>query len=687
MKYMKKLVSTLKHKIKVRHVIGLVILTLLFILGSYIVYVNEITPRIKAAYTQDVVPLDKKNSKIRLQQGEKIVQKFVFPKDQMIAVGVGLYATTEDNKGTLELKVYDDTTNELLKTAEYDTSQMIDMSKPEVDDYEYFNANMGTILSGNQGRNMRLELEVRSLSSKSKIYMYVNPNTKGKYETATITGVEQTKQVSAVVRAYCYQFAYWDTFWKLGNAVVYLTLFFSYIGLVVIKGKLHLIFLIAGGGLAICYTFLLPPLAVPDELVHITTAYYYSNSLLGIQEPDAKSIYIRQTDLEALSNLRTTPTLKEYDYFMWNVLRAPKSTQLITYDKTQESKNWILYIPTIIGITLARILGVNGATLLYMGRAFAVMAYLAILYFAIKKMPIVKGAFFLLAISPIVIQQCCSYSYDALPIALSMLFVAELFSLLYTKKKMSKTDYILLFFMVFFLASSKGGVYIPECLLIFLIPKDRFIKENGKKKFGMLMVFAMLLGFFINTIPYLMLVFGFSKEVTATQLYANNLHPYTISDVLLHPLRTLYILVNTLLKYADYYFEGIFGGPLGWLNIAISPAWTYLLAFLMFLGIIPVKNESIYMEKKQRIAICSALLVTTAMIVASMFVSWTSNQSTTVSGLQGRYFTPIFFLFLFTFRGKLIKLERNIDYVIAFLGIALNIVIINNILSSIQTVM
>lgn len=687
MNYIIEKLNILKNKIKIRHIVGLIILTVLFAFGSYVVYVNEITPRIKAAYTQDSIPSDKDNSKIRLQQGEKIVQNFVFPNNQMIAVGVGLYSTSEDNKGTIELKIYDNTTNELLGTADYDTSQMIDMSKPEVDDYEYFNVNMGTILSGNEGRKMRLELEVQSLSSKSKVYMYVNANKKGKYDNATITGAEQSKNVSAVVRAYCYQFAYWDTFWKLGNIVVYLTLLGSYIGLVVIKGKLHHIFLIAGGGLAICYTFLLPPLAVPDELVHITTAYYYSNSLLGIKEPDADSIYIRQTDLEALSNLRTTPTLKEYDYFMWNVLRAPKSTQLITYDKTQESKNWILYIPTIIGITLARILGVNGATLLYMGRAFAVMAYLAILYFAIKKMPIVKGAFFLLAISPIVIQQCCSYSYDALPISLSMLFVAELFSLLYTKRAMNKSDYILLFFIIFLLASSKGGVYIPECLLIFLIPKDRFAKANGKKKFGLLMVLAILLGFFINTIPYLMLVFGFSKEVTETQKYANNLHTYTISDVLFHPLRTIYILVNTLLKYADYYFEGIFGGPLGWLNITISPAWTYLLAFMMFLGIIPTKNESIYIEKKQRIAILCAILVTTAMIVASMFVSWTPNQSTTVSGLQGRYFTPIFFFLLFALRGKLMKLEHNIDYTIAFFGIALNIVIINNILSSIQTVM
>jgi len=682
---MKNLIYTFRKNLNIKTILGFLLMTALFALGSFVVYKNEIYPRMVAAYTQDAISADDEKTKIPLVQGETVTQTFTFPKDQMIAVGVELYSTSYHSKGTFELSAYDNKTNELLGTAEFDASKLADMTKPEIPDQEYFNINMGRMLIGNKGREMRVEFHVKSLSSASKVFLYANQDKK--YDAATITGASVDKPTSIVVRSYCYQYGYWLWFWQLGCVVVYLTLFLSYIGVVLLQAKLHKIFLIAGTGLAICYTFLIPPLSVPDELVHITTAYYYSNGLLGIKEPNANSIYIRQTDLEALSHLQTTPNLKEYDYFMWNVLRKPGATKLVSYNQTQQSKNWILYIPTILGITVARLLGTNGATLLYFGRAFAVFAYLAVMYFSIKRMPIVKGAFFIFALSPIVMQQCCSYSYDSLPISLSFLFIAELFALLYSEEKVKKKNYIILFLLVFFIASSKGGVYIPECLLVLLIPKDKFIEEKGKKKFMVVMMGAIILGFAINTIPYLLLVFGISKDVTATQNYSNSLNCYTVSDVLLHPIHTMYVLMNTILKYLDYYFEGMFAGPLGWLNIAISPAWAYAMAFLMYLGIIPVKNEPLYINKKQRIATLSAILVTVAMIVASMFVSWTSRGNTTVSGIQGRYFTPIFFFLLFVLRSKFIKIERNIDLVLAFLGIALNVVILNNILSSIQTVM
>ena len=107
----------------------------------------------------------------------------------------------------------------------------------------------------------------------------------------------------------------------------------------------------------------------------------------------------------------------------------------------------------------------------------------------------------------------------------------------------------------------------------------------------------------------------------------------------------------------------------------------------MLLGVTAAKNEPEYITKKQRIWIALALLATVAMVTAAMFVSWTGKGSTTVSGIQGRYFTPLLFYFFFLFRGKFIKIEHNIDNAIIYSGIALNVIVISNILSSTQTVM
>lgn len=204
-------------------------------------------------------------------------------------------------------------------------------------------------------------------------------------------------------------------------------------------------------------------------------------------------------------------------------------------------------------------------------------------------------------------------------------------------------------------------------------------------RIGFLVV--MILGFLINSIPYLMMVLGITEATTELQQYSNSLNCYTVSDVLFNPGNTVRVLITTFLQYIDFYFEGSFAGPLGWLNIGINPMWAYLMAGLMLLGVTAVKDEPEYITKKQRVWIALALLATVAMVTAAMFVSWTGKGSTTVSGIQGRYFTPLLFYFFFLFRGKFIKIAHNVDNAIMYFGIALNVIVISNILSSTQTVM
>ena len=490
------------------------------------------------------------------------------------------------------------------------------------------------------------------------------------------------------MRGYCYHYGYWAEFFKWGTNVIYFMLAGCYIPIMVFRAKPHQIFVIAGTCMALCYAFLLPPGTVPDEIGHIETTYYYSNKLLGIEEPDAESIYVRKTDQEAIGKLQTTPTLKEYNYFILNITHRSDDTKLVKIDATKGSDNWLLYAPAILGVTAGRLIGLNGITTLYAGRFFMMFVYLIFAFFAIKRVPVGKAAMFIIVLSPMFIQQSCSYSYDAMPIELTTLFVAELFAVLYEDRKMRKRDIIILSALAFVIASCKAGTYIPECLLLFLIPKEKYesekqCRENADRFF----LVVMILGFLINSIPYLMMVLGITEATTELQQYSNSLNCYTVSDVLFNPGNTVRVLITTFLQYIDFYFEGSFAGPLGWLNIGINPMWGYLMAGLMLLGVTAVKDEPEYITKKQRVWIALALLATVAMVTAAMFVSWTGKGSTTISGIQGRYFTPILFYFFFLFRGKFIKIAHNVDNAIMYFGIALNVIVISNILSSTQTVM
>ena len=682
---MNKLLQKVKENLNLKVILGFVVMTVIFMVGRSVVYVNEIEPRREDVYTADVISGDKKGTMLPLKEGMTVTQTFVYPEDQMMAVGVELYSDAYKNKGEFSMKVYDMETNELLGEDTFDASQLTDMRAAAIDDVSYFNVGTPNDISGNENRYMRIEFSVVSLSEKSSVYLYATGNTK--YNQAQVTGADTEDPLNIVVRGYCYHYGYWAEFFKWGTNVIYFMLAGCYILIMVFRAKPHQIFVIAGTCMALCYAFLLPPGTVPDEIGHIETTYYYSNKLLGIEEPDAESIYVRKTDQEAIGKLQTTPTLKEYNYFILNITHRSDDTKLVKIDATKGSDNWLLYAPAILGVTAGRLIGLNGITTLYAGRFFMMFVYLIFAFFAIKRVPVGKAAMFIIVLSPMFIQQSCSYSYDAMPIELTTLFVAELFSVLYEDRKMRKRDIIILSALAFVIASCKAGTYIPECLLLFLIPKEKYESEKQCRRMRIGFLVVMILGFLINSIPYLMMVLGITEATTELQQYSNSLNCYTVSDVLFNPGNTVRVLITTFLQYIDFYFEGSFAGPLGWLNIGINPMWGYLMAGLMLLGVTAVKDEPEYITKKQRVGIALALFATVAMVTAAMFVSWTGKGSTTISGIQGRYFTPILFYFFFLFRGKFIKIAHNVDNAIMYFGIALNVIVISNILSSTQTVM
>lgn len=682
---MNKLLQKVKENLNLKVILGFVVMTVIFMVGRSVVYVNEIEPRREDVYTADVISGDKKGTMLPLKEGMTVTQTFVYPEDQMMAVGVELYSDAYKNKGEFSMKVYDMETNELLGEDTFDASQLTDMRAAAIDDVSYFNVGTPNDISGNENRYMRIEFTVVSLSEKSSVYLFANADES--FDAAQITGTDTEEPLSIVVRGYCYHYGYWAEFFKWGTNVIYFMLAGCYILIMVFRAKPHQIFVIAGTCMALCYAFLLPPGAVPDEIGHIETTYYYSNKLLGIEEPDAESIYVRKTDQEAIGKLQTTPTLKEYNYFILNITHRSDDTKLVKIDATKGSDNWLLYAPAILGVTAGRLIGLNGITTLYAGRFFMMFVYLIVAFFAIKRVPVGKAAMFIVVLSPMFIQQSCSYSYDAMPIELTTLFVAELFSVLYEDRKIRKRDIIILSALAFVIASCKAGTYIPECLLLFLIPKEKYESEKQCRRMRIGFLVVMILGFLINSIPYLMMVLGITEATTELQQYSNSLNCYTVSDVLFNPGNTVRVLITTFLQYIDFYFEGSFAGPLGWLNIGINPMWAYLMAGLMLLGVTAAKDEPEYITKKQRVWIALALLATVAMVTAAMFVSWTGKGSTTVSGIQGRYFTPLLFYFFFLFRGKFIKIAHNVDNAIMYFGIALNVIVISNILSSTQTVM
>lgn len=165
---MNKLLQKVKENLNLKVILGFVVMTVIFMVGRSVVYVNEIEPRREDVYTADVISGDKKGTMLPLKEGMTVTQTFVYPEDQMMAVGVELYSDAYKNKGEFSMKVYDMETNELLGEDTFDASQLTDMRAAAIDDVSYFNVGTPNDISGNENRYMRIEFSVVSLSEKSQ---------------------------------------------------------------------------------------------------------------------------------------------------------------------------------------------------------------------------------------------------------------------------------------------------------------------------------------------------------------------------------------------------------------------------------------------------------------------------------------------------------------------------------------
>ena len=690
---MKTLYQKIRMNFKRRCLIQLLIMTACFAVGCFVCYVNEIEPRKHDVYTVDPIEKTEETDRYPLTEGETITQDFTYTNNQMIAVGPMLYSDTDENAGRIHMALYDADTGELLGESDKDLSEIENMEKnlPTAEDIAYAVVGMPTIYENMDGRHLRLILTVTELPKDTHVSVFANPVFGKSPEKAQITGAADPG-IALLIRGYCYHYNFWGFYFGFFATLIYLMLFVGYFMIFVLEEPLHRVFLPSAVVLFLLYQFLLPPVSVPDELVHITTSYYYSNEVLGIEEPENLSgrpqdqrIYVRATDLDALSKLQMSADNKEFAYLHWNLFRRPSSTDLVMLEGTKESDNWTLYAATTLGVTLGRLMGLNGITTLYLGRLFAFFIYLLVFYAAIRIIPVGKAAVFVLATCPMVLQQCCSFSYDALPIEMAVLFFCGLIRILFYRMPVRWKEMVFLCVTTFLLASCKGGVYVPFCLCVFLIPEEQFGDKKKMRIARAIFVTVILAGFAVNTLGYLLQVLHVIAPKTATQTYTETLSPYSISDIVLHPWHTLYLLVNTILVYADFLIKGMISGSLSWMLIEINPAWVYFQYVLLFFGITTVRGEKSYITRKQRIAFGIVFLLMFLMTCASMLISWTPVGNTTVRGLQGRYFTPLLLPVLFIFRGNFVTIKESIDGKLAYLQLGISVVVVYNILTSLST--
>ena len=360
------------------------------------------------------------------------------------------------------------------------------------------------------------------------------------------------------------------------------------------------LFLLLGCVAGLAFAFLTPPCYVPDEVAHLWRAASIAHGTIvpatterGVVAPLPKGY--QEIVFCLFRDIAGQPERKlERDQFRvaWEVRQQPETRVDLQVVSSYSPVN---YLPQIAAAFIGRVTGARPLLIFYLGRLFALAAFLAIVYVAIRTTPVLQWAFCFVALLPMTLFLAASWSADAMTIALSFLVTA---------------------------LSLRGARGIVSALALGLCKPPYFFVSGialGRKQW--LMPVAAAAGFA-----------GMYALASQTQPIAAGSSGQW-QCLTREPLLVVRSFVQQFPSYADQLV-----GRLGQLDV-ILPRPIMWLAWLFLIVLFLANGESI--PRAQRLLALLAVVGTILFVSITMYLAWTAPCAGTIAGIQGRYFLPV----------------------------------------------
>lgn len=465
------------------------------------------------------------------------------------------------------------------------------------------------------------------------------------------------------------------------------------------KWRMEHVFLIAALLFGVLYSYVLPPISAPDEMRHYISAYQLSNRMLGLPAwaddgEGGKKVPVREEDwfaedscwdfdpyLTADGALATDAdgadgakilgqTLTEETYVLihekgqaWEEPRMEEyRTALSNHHPVVTTP--LAYAMPAIGISLARLIGLNSIGLMVLGRFFNLLLFTAAGYFAMKKLPFGKEVMFGTALLPAVLNLVTSFSYDGFIMAGIFYFTAYCLHLAYAAEKVTVRDIVVLALVMAAVGPCKM-IYTMFMGLCLLIPVKKF---GGWGKWAA-SAFTVLAAWVIAMV--LVNSQTVASYATETENYIEwaGEAGYSLTELLHRPVHCFQLFYNTIMWQAEYWHMTLIGAYLGNIDTVLDVPYLLVVGFtlgLLFLALRKPGDNLIFTGGK-RIWIWFLCLLCAGAAMFSMLLAWTPVSSRIICGVQGRYFLPFLPILLMTVKNDFVVLTKNRDREILYL--------------------
>lgn len=629
---------------------------LIFLLGlALFIFKTNIYPASKEPYAA-IENAQNQTPTAKLQKGDVWSQTFTASTDEISGAAVKVATYQRVNTGEIRVEIRN------LDTGATAYNQKIAMNELVDNSYEKFMFHQP--LQQVKGNQFEIVITVLSAGPEDQLSIWMSKDDSYEEGNSEFNGTKLIGDAS--FRVYTGDNSYLIIIFLISSGVLLLALCLIYYLVFIRKIKVSTTFLVAAGILGLAYSLMMTPCSIPDERAHLETAYRYSNQLLFLgHETNDGNMLMRQEDADILQNsLYQNPSAKTYKFVADNFFQSCHDNTLIEVSGRDVGTSKFVYIPTAVGMTIGRLLNLGFIPVLYLGRLLNFAFYVALVYFAIKKMPIAKMILFTVALLPMSIHQAASLSSDGVIMALAFFFIATLVKMAYGEEKVKLLDIILLCLAGSWLTLCKDGAYVPLCFLVLLIPARNFISKKQHLLVKGTVIFLVIALFAANTILPMLLGSG-GEDISSG---------YTLGWALHNPFGFVRILVKTFIDTSDFYIRTMTGGLLGWLNIPVPNYVGTACIILLLISCLRVDNEHQLIKASHKLWIFVVVVGAVICTEIGLFISWTPFGSNSIEGVQGRYFLPILPAALLLIRNSNITLKRDVNKYIILTAFFLNLI-------------
>jgi uncharacterized membrane protein len=283
---------------------------------------------------------------------------------------------------------------------------------------------------------------------------------------------------------------------------------------------------------------------------------------------------------------------------------------------------------------------------------------------ALRILPQQKWTLAWLALLPSSLILHASLTGDAVTNGLCFWLLAAILSLIFTEKNIAEAPRWLLFgiFISSAMMTLSKPVYFPLVLLTWLIPKEKFKRPSRFFAFAgaILLVNLTLLAWWYSYAGSLFIPYGDYNPTFREGVQLNEgVQPHEqLAYVVTHPIGFLKTAVLSYVESGPATLAHYFG-KFGWEKNYL-PGWLIGLLFFATIAVSTSAQTPVFnLKLKHRLGFAAIALAMMGALALVLYMQWMPVGSERVSALSGRYFFPVFPLFLLGLGGLSIKTNKK----------------------------